>query len=227
MHDVRRDNALWQQCWRDKQTAGFHQTAVNRHLIRFWSQLGLPAGARVFVPLCGKSMDLWWLAQQGHEVVGVELSPIAVRAFFREHRLKPLRSRQGRFERWRAGRITLLCGDFFDLTPADIGEISAVFDRASLTALPEDLRGDYLAHLERVVPPACPTFLLTTEDTPAGSLADGECYPDGEISALYAPGFEIELAHVESVFEANPLDAELDALRVELKVYVMRPHLAA
>ena len=33
----------------------------------------------MFVPLCGKSLDLRHLASLGHEVVGVELSPIAVR----------------------------------------------------------------------------------------------------------------------------------------------------
>lgn len=67
------DNVLWLQCWRDRQTA-FHQKAVNQLLARFWPSLDLAKGSRVFVPLCGKSLDMIWLAQQGHEVIGVELS---------------------------------------------------------------------------------------------------------------------------------------------------------
>ena len=90
-----RDNELWQQSWRDK-NIDFHQKAVNPHLVRFWSSLGLAAGDRVFVPLCGKSLDMLWLAGQGHTVIGVELSPLAVRAFFRENRLQAKRRRNSR-----------------------------------------------------------------------------------------------------------------------------------
>ena len=86
-----RDNELWQQSWRDRDIA-FHQHVVNPHLVKFWQNLRLTAADRVFVPLCGKSLDLLWLAEQGHPVIGVELSPLAVRAFFRENKLHPTRT---------------------------------------------------------------------------------------------------------------------------------------
>nr|MBL8411758.1 hypothetical protein [Dechloromonas sp.] len=97
--DTERDNELWQQCWRDRDT-GFHQTTVNPSLIRFWPSLGLDKSERIFVPLCGKSLDLLWLARQGHPVIGVELSPLAVRAFFKESRLQPSRRKVGKFTLW-------------------------------------------------------------------------------------------------------------------------------
>ncbi|MDD5754757.1 MAG: hypothetical protein PHN45_08410 [Methylococcales bacterium] len=75
--NVESDNHLWLQFWRD-QRVDFHQTVVNSLLIKFWSSLNLDYGSRVFVPLCGKSLDMIWLSQQGHEVIGVELSPVAV-----------------------------------------------------------------------------------------------------------------------------------------------------
>ncbi len=69
---------------------------------RFWSCLELTQGSRVFVPLCGKSQDMLWLAQQGHEVIGVELSPVAVAGLFRENGLQPALQRMGRISRsWR------------------------------------------------------------------------------------------------------------------------------
>ena len=217
-----RDNELWQQSWRDHQTA-FHQKSVNLHLIRFWSSLGLAPGDRIFVPLCGKSLDLLWLASQGHKVVGVELSPLAVRAFFRENRLQPQRRRLGAFTLWEHGRIAILCGDFFQLSAEDLGEIAAVFDRASLTALPGDIRVAYLEHLRKIVPPGCKILLLTTEEPEAWETEGQPFAVDAEIARLYSPDYEIGLSHVESVFEADPDPSVAERLRVEEKVYLLTP----
>jgi len=217
-----RDNALWQQCWRDRDTA-FHQTAVNASLVRFWPSLGLAPDARIFVPLCGKSLDLLWLARQGHPVVGVELSPLAVRAFFKENRMQPSRRRQGRFTRWQCGNIDILCGDIFDLTASDLGEIAAVFDRASLTALPDDIRAAYLRQLRRIVPADCKILLLTTEEPEAGET-EGQAFAIAdEITSLYTLAFDIVLSDVRSSLEADPDPAVEASVRVEHKVYVLTP----
>lgn len=216
------DNELWQQCWRDRDT-DFHQKTVNSNLMKFWPGLGLATTDRVFVPLCGKSLDLLWLARQGHPVVGVELSPIAVRAFFKENRLQPSRRKQGRFTHWHSGAIDILCGDFFDLTAADLGNIAAVFDRASLTALPEEIRHAYLAHLRKIVPAQCQMFLLTTEEPDEGETPDQPFAIAAEISHLYALAFDIQLRNVENVFEADPDLAITIPVRVEHKLYLLTP----
>ncbi|MBI2277174.1 MAG: thiopurine S-methyltransferase [Dechloromonas sp.] len=217
-----RDNELWQQSWRDK-NIDFHQKAVNPHLVRFWSSLGLAAGARVFVPLCGKSLDMLWLAGQGHPVIGVELSPLAVRAFFRENKIQPTRRPVGSFTLWEHGRIGILCGDFFALGAAHLGDIAAVFDRASLTALPDDLRGAYLAHLGKILPAACKMLLLTTEEPEDGETQGQPFAVADEIASLYTAAFDIRLSHVESIFEADPDPAISAPLRVEQKVYLLTP----
>lgn len=220
--DTGRDNELWQQCWRDRNT-GFHQTCVNHHLIRFWPGLDLPRGARIFVPLCGKSLDLLWLASQGHPVVGVELSPLAIRAFFKESRLQPHRRKDGLFTRWQGGNIEILCGDFFDLSAGDLGPIAAVFDRAALTALPAELRAAYLRQLQRIVPAACQILLLTTEEPEDGENHTQPFAIAEEISSLYGLSFDIELNDVASFFESDPDPAITDPLRIEQKVYRLRP----
>lgn len=195
-----RDNALWQQCWLDQQI-DFHQKEVNRLLTRFWCGLDLAPGSRVFVPLCGKSLDMIWLAQQGHEVIGIELSPLAVRAFFRENRIQPSRRKVGKFTLWQYNNISILCGDYFSLTQADLGSIDVVYDRAALTALPENIRRLYVAHLKLILPPACKVFLLTVEDADEGETREVTLGTSAEITALYSEAFAIELAHVESVLE--------------------------
>lgn len=220
--DTGRDNELWQQCWRDRNT-DFHQTAVNPGLIRFWPSLGLNPGERIFVPLCGKSLDLLWLARQGHPVIGVELSPLAVRAFFKESGMQPERRKQGKFTLWQSGNIDILCGDLFDLTAADLGPIAVVFDRAALTALPEDLRAAYLVQLQCIVPADCKMFLLTTEEPDSNETADQPYAIADEITDLYALAFDIELRHVESAYETDPDPAIALPVRVEHKVYVLTP----
>jgi len=78
------DPQFWHERWQRNET-GWHQREINAHLQDFWPQLQQPAGGRVLVPLCGKSRDLLWLRAQGHAVLGVEISPIAVREFFAEN----------------------------------------------------------------------------------------------------------------------------------------------
>lgn len=213
-----RDNVLWLQCWRDRQT-DFHQKTVNHFLTRFWPSLAQVSGSRVFVPLCGKSLDMIWLAAQGHQVIGVELSPIAVRAFFRENSLKPILRRHGKFVLWQHGRISILCGDYFALSQADLGVIDTVYDRAALTALPDDIRCLYVAHLREIVPATSEVFLLTIEDADENEPRSQALGVGAEIKALYEEDFEINLAHVESVFELDPDEPDRPPARAEYKVY--------
>jgi thiopurine S-methyltransferase len=213
-----RDNHLWLQCWREQNT-DFHQSLANPLLSRFWPSLDLALGSRVFVPLCGKSLDMIWLAQQGHEVMGVELSPVAVADFFRENDMNPVQRQVGHCTLWSCGKLSVLCGDYFALTRADIGTFDTVYDRAALTALPEDIRSLYVAQLLRLLPESATVFLLTIEDAADGATMQQAEGVDEEIEALYAPMFDIDLAYVESVFEADPELPEQAPIRAEYKVY--------
>lgn len=213
-----RDNHLWHQCWRERD-GDFHQASVNPLLAKFWAGLDLDEGARVFVPLCGMSLDMIWLADQGYEVIGVELSPIAVQTFFHENHLEPIRTSDGVFERWQSGKVSILCGDYFLLGKDNLGQIDAVYDRASLTALAEGIRGRYVAQLRLLVPDACQIFLLTVEDADESETADQELTAAAEIGVLFSTNFDIVLAHAESFFEVNPALSDQVPLRTTRKIY--------
>ncbi len=216
------DNERWQQCWRDR-AIDFHQKTVNPLLVRYWPQLGLAPTDKVFVPLCGKSRDLLWLHQQGHAVTGVELSPIAARAFFKESKLQAQRSRVGDFTQWQHHELRIFCGDFFNLTSADLLGVKAVYDRASLTALPEDVRVQYLAHLLAILPADCSVLLLTIEDVDDDESDEESQAISQEITELYGAGFKVVLEHVESLLEASPDSAISEPIRVVHKAYLMTP----
>lgn len=154
--------AFWHQRWAAQQI-GFHQSQVSGYLHRHWPSLNLQTGAQVLVPLCGKSLDLLWLVQQGYRVLGVELSREALTALFSEHGLTPQITQQGAFEVWQHGALQVWCGDFFALTPDQLQGCTALYDRAALIALPPDMRERYMAHLSELLPAPCTGLLVTLE----------------------------------------------------------------
>jgi len=213
------DTEFWLQRWQDKLT-GFHQQEVNPRLDAFWSQLQLTPGEQVFVPLCGKSLDMLWLRKQ-YAVLGVELSPIAVEAFFAENGLESEHSRQGLFSVYKADRLTLLCGDFFDLQPEQLRRVRAVYDRASLIALPEDMRARFVRHLTDLLPPAVPMLLVTLDydqtqmDGPPFSLVEQE------VRKLFAPRWSIQLLYQEDILARESRFRERGLSRMVEKIYLL------
>lgn len=136
---------FWKSRWAEGKI-GFHEGKPNQSLVQ---HLDVLRGAkRVFVPLCGKSEDLAFLAREGFEVVGAELVEDAVKAFFAEHGIDAQVTKKGVLTAYRGGGITIFAGDFFKVTPTDVGEIDAFYDRAALIALPAPLREQYVAHLK-------------------------------------------------------------------------------
>jgi thiopurine S-methyltransferase len=216
------DRQFWHERWRQNQI-GFHQPAVNDHLQRFYRELELATGAGVFVPLAGKSLDMAWLRSQGHRVVGVELSPIAVQAFFAENGLSVRPGRDGAFEVYEAEGVRLLCGDFFDITTAQLAGVSAVYDRAALIALPVEMRSRYVAHLARVLPPVTSMLLVTLEYPDSDMQGPPFSVGEAEVRALYAPYFEVRLLAAVDRLAAEPRFREKGVRRLEEKVYLLRP----
>ncbi|MCZ7593781.1 MAG: hypothetical protein M5U16_01845 [Hyphomicrobium sp.] len=148
------DPTFWRERWRN-QEIGFHQPDFHALLQEHWPRLALPQGSPVFVPLCGKSLDMVWLAQQGHRVIGAELSELAVDSFFSERGLAPAMRQAGGFTIKSAGPYELWCGDVFEMPREAAGDVAGVYDRAALIALPPPLQGRYATKLKEIVPAGC------------------------------------------------------------------------
>ncbi len=216
---VIRDTAFWLKTWQDEQQYGFHEQQVNPLLARFWPTINTLSGGRVFVPLCGKSLDMLWLAEQGFQVIGVELSPIAVKAFYKENGLKPKKKRIGNFVRWCSGNISIWCGDFFALSKQQIGKIDAVFDRAALSAMPEESQEIYLKQLLALLNRDTRLLLLTLEDIDAHSPEARQAI-DPALKSLCSERFSMQLLHSEM---ARQFEHENDSLlTVHARVYMLR-----
>lgn len=194
---------FWLERWKQGQV-GFHLPRVNPHLIHHWPALGLAPGSRVLVPLCGKSLDLWWLHEQGHEVLGVEWSEKAVADFFAERHLLPQIEQRGAFRCYRQAGIEICCGDFFALDAAQVADCAALYDRAALIALPPALRERYAQHLSRIMPQGCRGLLVNLEYEQAKMDGPPFSVPVAEVTALFASHWRVEPVHRKSVLESNP-----------------------
>jgi thiopurine S-methyltransferase len=194
---------FWQERWRTAQI-GFHQSAVDRHLKAYWPTLKLAADSRVFVPLCGKSLDLLWLRDQGHQVSGVELSPVAVEAFFLEQGIPATRRSLGALDAYEAERLTLFLGDFFKLTPALLGKPAGVYDRASLISWTPALRAAYVGHMTALTHPGTQTLLIAVEYPQAQMSGPPFPVSGDDIHRLYASHHSIELLARHEILELEP-----------------------
>ena len=206
--------AYWHNRW-DNGLVGFHMDDVNPYLQKYWPALDIQPGQKVFVPLCGKSVDMLWLAGQGYEVVGVEISPVAIETFFNDSGLAPEVSHEGEFEVFKSGNITLYCGDFFSVTPKMIAGVDAIYDRASLVALPHDMRQDYAAHLQNMIKHRpVPIFLISLFYDQERMDGPPFAVSDEEIHNLYQFRYEHRKLCSREVIEDNARfkDKGLDSL---------------
>ncbi len=174
------------------------------------------------MPLCGKSLDLRWLAEQGHEVVGVEISPIAVKDFFAENHLQAKCIRGARFNVWETERIKLLCGDVFELTAADVGRIDVVYDRAALIALLPKMRRRYVEMINSLVPATAPHFLISLDYEQSRMDGPPFAVSDAEITELYGERFLIDCLQSEEVLDKNERFREHGLDWLKESVYLLR-----
>src|SRR4029077_16707416 len=133
------DQSFWHQKW-EKNEIAFHESRANPLLVKHFNELSLAKGRRVFVPLCCKTRDIYWLLSNGYRVAGAELSQVAIEQLFMELGLKPEITTVGRVEQWIANNLDLFVGDIFALSRKLLGPVDAIYDRAALVAFPEDMR---------------------------------------------------------------------------------------
>lgn len=210
---------FWQARWQDKRI-GFNQPEVNPLLIKYFSVLDLPAGSKIFVPLCGKSIDMVWLTAQGYDVVGIELVESAVQEFFTEQNIAPIITRNAATQNAAESAndsnikcyqgqlanqtIKLWVADIFALTAADIGHIDAVYDRAALIAMPADMRSRYSDQVRQLSDNA-PQLLLTLNYDQNAWAGPPFSISSAQIQQYYGGDYQIdELEGEPSTLNANP-----------------------
>jgi thiopurine S-methyltransferase len=189
--------SFWHQKWQEGDI-GFHQSEANPFLIKHFEKLNLTKGGRVFLPLCGKTRDLAWLLNCGHRVVGAELSELAISELFKDLEVEQKISRVGKLTHYSAKDIDIFVGDIFDVSAEVLGPVDAVYDRAALVAMPENMRHQYTSHLMEITH-AAPQLLICYEYNQ--QLMDGPPFSvsEAEIQHRYASAYQVNSAESKEV----------------------------
>lgn len=182
----------WIQRWKEGKI-GWHSESVNESLTKFIGCLDLFHGDSVFVPLCGKSIDMIYLISNGYKVVGVELSELGVKHFFNENDIEYSVKELNEFVVYYNSDITIYCGDFFNLSSDMLNTITGIYDRASLIALPEKLRQKYVSHLYSIIPYDSNMLLLTINYPQSELSGPPFAVSDKEVNLLYSKNFDYKV----------------------------------
>lgn len=205
----------WSGRWQNDQI-GFHQPEVSGFLTKYAEQAwGAGPVGRVFVPLCGKSLDMVFLAERANTVIGVEYVEQAVQDFFVEQGLLPEVTGEGP-RRFTSGKYTLFAADFYAMTNDHIGSIDAVFDRASLVALDPTTRKKYANHMSSLLRPGAEVLLVTFDYDQTQMNGPPFAVSGEDVNRLYQDDFTVE--HLETrdsldaMFQTRGLDAMTESV---------------
>lgn len=174
------DANFWHQKW-EQNEIGFHRSTVNPLLINHFRALSLAENSRIFLPLCGKTLDIDWLLANQYRIVGVELSEMAIRQLFIRLGIEPQVTERNGMQHYQADNIDIFIGDLFNISDGMLETIDAIYDRAALVALPEEMRNRYTAHLMEITHTApqlliCFEYDQTLMEGPPFSISDIEVY---------------------------------------------------
>ena len=185
------DASSWHQRW-EKLDIAFHESEANPLLVKYFKELSLVKGGRVFLPLCGKTLDIPWLLSNGYRVAGAELSKIAIEQLFMELGVEPKISKVGGLDRYSAKNIDIFVGDILHLSSKTLGPVDATYDRAALVALPIEMRNRYTAHLTEITDKA-PQLLICYEYDQ--SLMEGPPFSisNEEVNQRYRDSYDLTL----------------------------------
>ena len=201
----------WESRWQEGRI-GFHLPEVNSYLLRYSDKLLTQNPESVFVPLCGKTLDLLWLAERTKKVVGIELVHKAVKDFFKENKLTHSIQQSGKLNLFSSDTIVLFQGDFFDLNKEQTASFDAIYDRASIVSLDQPERERYVNHLMSFLEPGGRILLITLEYDQNQMTGPPFSVPADEIERLYALYGELELLETSDILDERFRKKGLDGM---------------
>lgn len=206
---------FWHDKWQ-KNEIGFHLNQPHSLLVKYIDSLNLEKNNRIFLPLCGKSLDIHWLLAQGYHLIGIDLSPIAIEELISELAIPFTERKLEKLTHYHHPQIDLFVGDFFELTSSNIGKIDAIYDRAALVALPEEMRTDYAQHLMQISNQATQLLISFEYDQSVMAGPPFSISPQ-QLKDYYSKQYQLQLLDSQTELLKGKVDAEE-------KVWLLKPY---
>ena len=212
------EHAFWHDRWENNRI-GFHQKSINPYLIEHFHVLNDSVNRCVFVPLCGKTKDMLWLANNGFHVIGVEVNEKAIRSFFEENNLEFTTKEEPNATCFSSDNITIYKADIFDLEPRHMKNADCFYDRAALIALPKSMRLNYVKQITTLTGSTSNGLLVSIEYNPTQSEFPPFCVDDNEITELFSNRFTIKKLLEMDILDSSPKAIERGLTEIKEVVY--------
>lgn len=212
----------WLTKWQTADTH-FNEPNPHRYLVKYFNEIATGENNKIFVPLCGKSIDMTWLLEHQQKVIGVELSHIPVNEFFNENKLGKHIDQTESFTIYQNPSCTIYNGNIFDLKPKHLTDINAVYDRGAFIALPPDtMRQQYIDWLKRTLPSHCKVLLITFEFDQNEMKGPPFSVTMDEIKEYFGDSFSVDLLECQVVDQLKSHWQEKGLQTLEECVYVLK-----
>ncbi|XP_071963090.1 thiopurine S-methyltransferase-like isoform X2 [Antedon mediterranea] len=202
--------ALSTEYWMSSWKAGdivFHNDFIYPMLQKHAEKLfDNQSNCRVFVPLCGKSLDMKWFADLGHSVVGVDVSEVGILSFFEDQGIEYVKESVPEIQgatRYKSkdGKITIYKANLFSMKKDIIGDFDCIWDNGSLVAINKQDRQKYVSTLTSLMADSCRYLLIALDFDPIKSE------PTCTLEKLDASSYRVhgrEAVYYETVFLMKP-----------------------
>ncbi|KAI5622776.1 putative thiopurine S-methyltransferase, partial [Silurus asotus] len=245
----------WEERWQEGRI-GFHQPHVHQQVLLLLmlkdnldKVLCGREQVRFFFPLCGKAVDMKWLADMGHVIVGVDISEIGIKQFFEEQNLEykeepvpaipeakvhlisiyllyelKLRTlKYGTFFCFQSSdaKISLYKCNLYEFSSAIEGQFGGIWDRGSLVAINPCDRQKYASLIMSLMDKDCKYLLNTLEYNPELYKGPPFFVPEEVVKSLYGNACDIELVQQRDALREKFKAWGIDSLLE--KLYLLTP----
>ena len=197
MPNFGRGMEFWHNRWHTQQI-GWHRAVYNDMLLKHWPSINADEGSQVIVPLCGKSLDMLWLAEQGYSVVGLEMVEEAVMAFFKENSLQFGSEKTAAHTKHISQSFTIYQGNVFELEAGTL-TADAWYDRAAMIAIDPSTRQAYVEQIRNQTRPGAVGLLITFAYPQEQMAGPPFALHDEHVFDLFSDGFVVECLETVSL----------------------------
>ena len=210
--------SFWAERWQ-KNEIGFHAAQTNAFLQKYMESLKPDPTKKVLVPLCGKTLDLLFLAEHFGEVWGVEYIEQAAQDFFHEQNIKAEIEETSYGKLYRAGRIHFAVADIFLFLEKTDQQFDALYDRAALIALEEPRRLTYAQGLQKVLTQEAAMLLITLAYPQEDMAGPPFSVSDEETKRLFGAYAELQIMERLDILKSETKWRERGATRMDETIF--------
>jgi len=188
----------WDAKWKANQSS-WHIDGTNHFLVKYFNHITkIKNPARILVPLCGKAVDVKWMYDLGHSVVGIEGVEEPIIQFFTEQHLEYRKEMVGNCPCYSTedGRIQIFHSDLFLIDAEVVGKFDGIWDRGSLVAIYQEDREKYAELMKKLLNESFAYVLITVAYDQSKFSGPPRSVPENEMNRLFGDFCDVNILEI-------------------------------